>query len=446
MIQQKKTFTLWLITLLDIITVVTSYWFAIIIRGLFETSANLPPFYIPGFYSEIFPVFLITFIPIIYINNSYLKEFPVNKYKYYTRTIISIFVATLIAVVLLYYFKLFNQSRIALIIFFIISIILLILSREIISKKQKNSIYTIILGSRKFKEEIEKAFKYHALFGIKIIRVFEEVPDNFTEILKNESIDWVVVTDSSLKNYISKCQSMGITTSYYLKKEYHDVASFVTLEHSLSFPILTFHSSPQQIPQLFLKYTADRIISLTLLVLLFPVLIFISVLIKLTSHGPVIYRHIRSGHNGRKFTMLKFRTMYEGADIDKGKFSESNIMDKVVFKMQNDPRITKVGRLLRKYSLDELPQLINVLKGEMSLVGPRPPLPEEVENYEGWERKRLSMKPGLTCIWQVEGRSKISFDDWMKLDMEYIENWSLLLDFIILLKTIPAVIHGRGAY
>ena len=152
------------------------------------------------------------------------------------------------------------------------------------------------------------------------------------------------------------------------------------------------------------------------------------------------------GLNGKKFVFYKFRTMYHGADRMRKFLMDFNEMDRVVFKMKNDPRITPVGRILRRFSLDELPQLWNVLKGDMSLVGPRPPLPEEVEEYELWERRRLSMKPGLTCLWQIRGRNEIKFSEWIKMDLEYIDNWSLLLDMKILLKTIPAVFSGRGAY
>jgi len=149
--------------------------------------------------------------------------------------------------------------------------------------------------------------------------------------------------------------------------------------------------------------------------------------------------------HGRKFALLKFRSMVVGAEQMREDLLPLNEMDGPVFKITNDPRITKVGKFLRKASLDELPQLINVLKGDMSLVGPRPPIPGEVSNYEAWQRRRLSMRPGITCFWQISGRNEINFEQWMKLDLEYIDNWSLELDFKILLKTIPVVLFGTGA-
>jgi lipopolysaccharide/colanic/teichoic acid biosynthesis glycosyltransferase len=163
-----------------------------------------------------------------------------------------------------------------------------------------------------------------------------------------------------------------------------------------------------------------------------------------SSRGPVFFKQKRIGYNGRTFTLLKFRTMIDGAENLKEFLLDRNEMDGPVFKIKDDPRITKVGHFLRKSSIDELPQLINVLIGDMSLVGPRPPIQEEVLKYKTNERRRLSMKPGITCYWQVNGRNEITFNEWMKLDKKYIDNWSLWLDFKIMIKTIPVVLKGDG--
>jgi lipopolysaccharide/colanic/teichoic acid biosynthesis glycosyltransferase len=170
-----------------------------------------------------------------------------------------------------------------------------------------------------------------------------------------------------------------------------------------------------------------------------------AILIKLTSHGPVLFRQKRCGHNGRQFVMYKFRSMIDNAEQRRLELEPLNEMDGPVFKSSRDPRITIIGKIIRRFSIDELPQVFNVLRGDMSLVGPRPPLPEEVARYERWQRRRLSMKPGMTCLWQISGRNEVSFEDWMKLDLTYIDNWSLLLDLKILLKTVPVVLLGRGA-
>jgi exopolysaccharide biosynthesis polyprenyl glycosylphosphotransferase len=201
----------------------------------------------------------------------------------------------------------------------------------------------------------------------------------------------------------------------------------------------------QMLGQLLVKRLIDATLSLAVLVVLFPLLVVVAILIKLTSSGPVLFTQNRVGMNQRQFKLYKFRSMVVDAEERKLALQHLNEQDGPVFKIQNDPRTTWIGRFLRKTSIDELPQLFNVLCGEMSLVGPRPPLPEEVRRYEWLFRKRLSVKPGVTCIWQVSGRNKVSFDRWMQMDHEYVENWSLWLDLKILLVTIPAVLFSRGA-
>ncbi len=177
-----------------------------------------------------------------------------------------------------------------------------------------------------------------------------------------------------------------------------------------------------------------------------PLLAVAAVAIKLDSPGPVFHRATRVGRGVRPFTFLKLRSMRADAQELRGLLLHRNITQGPTFKLHDDPRVTRVGRLLRKTSLDELPQLLHVLSGEMSLVGPRPPFPEEVEHYEPWMRRRLEVRPGLTCLWQIRGRSDLPFDEWMRLDVEYVERCSLALDLKILLLTVPAVLSGRGAY
>ncbi len=210
-------------------------------------------------------------------------------------------------------------------------------------------------------------------------------------------------------------------------------------------PILTLRSTPADPLALFLKRTIDVVGSGLGLLALSPVLAVAAAAVRFSSPGPVFFRQTRVGLSGRQFKMLKFRSMYSDAEQRQAELLAQNEMSGPVFKMTNDPRITPVGKWMRKFSVDELPQLWNVFVGDMSLVGPRPPIPKEVEQYERWQRRRLSMKPGITCLWQVGGRNEIDFDSWMKLDMEYIDNWSLGLDLKILLKTIPVVLLARGA-
>jgi lipopolysaccharide/colanic/teichoic acid biosynthesis glycosyltransferase len=197
---------------------------------------------------------------------------------------------------------------------------------------------------------------------------------------------------------------------------------------------------------LFGKRIIDVVVASIAFVVALPILGIFYILIKLDSRGPVFYRSLRLGKDGRPFVFYKLRSMYNGAHESKCNLLHLNEVDGPVFKLTNDPRITKIGRFMRKTSIDELPQLLNVMKGEMSLVGPRPPIPEEVQKYEPWQKARLNVKPGLTCLWQISGRSRLGFDEWMRLDIEYITHQSLQLDMKILLRTIPAVLSREGAY
>ena len=210
-------------------------------------------------------------------------------------------------------------------------------------------------------------------------------------------------------------------------------------------PMLLYRSVKHDPRQKLAKEIMDKIGALVGLIIAAPVLILSAVAIKLDSRGPIFYKQKRSGINGRVFNMLKLRTMVNDAEKQKEKLKHLNEMSGPVFKIKNDPRVTRVGKLLRKFSIDEFPQFINVLMGDMSLVGPRPPLPSEVAQYEPWQRRKLSVKPGATCLWQINGRNHIDFDRWTMLDLQYIDRWSLKEDARILLKTIPAVLKGNGA-
>jgi exopolysaccharide biosynthesis polyprenyl glycosylphosphotransferase len=212
-----------------------------------------------------------------------------------------------------------------------------------------------------------------------------------------------------------------------------------------SLPALSFAPVHHSRVKLIIKRGIDIVGSAILLTLVAPILGVATLAIRLTSPGPIFFRQTRCGLNGRRFVMLKLRTMYVDADERKTELLHLNEMTGPVFKMKNDPRITPVGRILRRFSIDELPQLWDVLRGDMSLVGPRPAVPLEVDEYATFERRRLSMRPGLTCIWQVNGRNEIGFDDWVRLDLEYIDTWNLTNDFKILARTLPAVLGGEGA-
>ncbi len=270
--------------------------------------------------------------------------------------------------------------------------------------------------------------------------------------LEKHPVDEVVfipesVSLETLTPYFEQCEEMGIRTRLCLSFFQPSIARPV-LETFHMLPIVSYFPTKEMNAALMCKYAFDRVAALILLILLSPVFIITAILIKLTSESwsdPIFYGQTRCGLNGKLFTCYKFRSMRVGADKEVDKLRDKNLMGGPVFKMKDDPRVTPIGKFIRKTSIDELPQLWNVLRGEMSLVGPRPPIPSEVEKYDRWQRRRLSMKPGITCLWQVSGRNKLPFDVWMKLDLEYIDNWSLWLDFKILLKTVYVVATGYGA-
>jgi len=212
-------------------------------------------------------------------------------------------------------------------------------------------------------------------------------------------------------------------------------------------PFVTVRSVPPDGWPLFIKRLIDVVGGAALLVGLAPLLAFAALLIKIDSPGPVLFRQVRVGLNKRRFQLLKFRTMVVGADQQQHGMEQLNEANGPVFKIKDDPRITRLGKFLRRYSIDELPQLFNVLNGDMSLVGPRPLPVRDVERINvQWHKRRFSVKPGITCLWQVNGRSDVSFDHWVQLDLEYIDKWCLGLDIKILIKTVPVVLRGSGAY
>jgi exopolysaccharide biosynthesis polyprenyl glycosylphosphotransferase len=268
-------------------------------------------------------------------------------------------------------------------------------------------------------------------------------------IIESNVVDDVIFAVSRrdldrLEDLFLSLQEQGIRTRFAVNLFPHTQAR-VELEELDGIPLLSFATGPTSQLSLMAKRVMDVGMSLLLLLLGLPVVGAIATLIKITSHGNVLFRQTRCGLNGRIFTLYKFRTMVSDAEQRRRELEHLNEMNGPVFKVRSDPRVTALGRFLRRFSLDELPQLWNVLRGDMSLVGPRPPIPEEVARYQRWQRRRLSMKPGLTCLWQVSGRNQIDFDQWMQLDLEYIDSWSPMLDVKILLKTIPAVLSGRGA-
>jgi lipopolysaccharide/colanic/teichoic acid biosynthesis glycosyltransferase len=266
--------------------------------------------------------------------------------------------------------------------------------------------------------------------------------------LREEPVDEVVVSESL---------SADDTRRLVELMSEHGIAALVPLARGVDgFPpphvepvgraqYLVYQRRRPSVPSLVIKAICDRLFAALLLVILSPLLLLLALLVRIFVGSPLLYVQRRGGLYGRPFSMLKFRTMRVGAEAERAALLPQNEMDGPVFKLTRDPRVTRFGRWLRRFSLDELPQLLNVLAGQMSLVGPRPLPVEETAALTGEYRRRLSMRPGLTCSWQVGGRSELPFNEWMALDLAYVDRWSLGLDLAILLRTLPAIVSGRGA-
>ncbi len=323
----------------------------------------------------------------------------------------------------------------------------------------------IIVGTHASAIKLADSIRDHRFWGYRVLGLVAhpgsenaEVPkrysilgtlDTLPELVQENAVDDVLFCVGRrdldhLEDLFFALQELGTRIRFALDLFPH-ARAHARMEELDGTPLLTFSTTPEGWLPLVIKRAIDVTVSVTMLALAAPVVLVIASLIKLTSTGRVFYRQTRCGLNGRQFTIYKFRTMIEGAEARQRELLHLNEMDGPVFKVQRDPRVTKLGRILRRFSLDELPQLWNVLRGDMSLVGPRPPIPDEVAQYQRWQRRRLSMKPGLTCLWQISGRNHVDFDRWIELDLEYIDSWSPWLDLKILAKTVPAVISGRGA-
>jgi exopolysaccharide biosynthesis polyprenyl glycosylphosphotransferase len=322
--------------------------------------------------------------------------------------------------------------------------------------------YVMVVGSGASARRLGEALEESKDYGVRLLGFLDDEPGRvelkesyeryrltqLAELLRRHVIDEIIFAVDSAKlsemeDVFLRCDEEGVRTRVVVDFFPH-VNSQVYLDRLGATPLLTFSAAPHDEIRLLLKRATDLVIAAAALILLLPFMMLIALLIRVTSPGPAIFRQQRCGLNGRRFTFYKFRSMCNNAEELKASLMHLN-RKSTAFKIPDDPRLTPVGRFLRKFSIDEWPQLWNVLRGEMSLVGPRPAVPEEVELYQTWQRRRLRMRPGLTCLWALAGRDRLDFDTWMKMDMQYIDNWSLELDIKILLRTIPRVLTGSGA-
>jgi len=332
-----------------------------------------------------------------------------------------------------------------------------------VRRKGLNFRVVLIVGSGPRALKFARMIESHGEWGIRVLGHIDEPEmmgrvvgnsrvigtfDDMARILDENVVDEVVFVMprrwlDRLDGYVRVCEKVGVNATIAFDLFDTAIAKPVIREVD-GWPLITLDSTPHDFIYLSLKRVLDFAGALFGLIVLAPLFFLTALAIKATSRGPVFFKQVRCGVNGRTFKILKFRTMVVDAEKRLAELKRLNELEGPVFKIRNDPRITPIGRFLRKTSLDELPQLINVVKGDMSLVGPRPPIPAEVERYERWQRRRLSMRPGITCIHEVVARNDKDFNNWMKLDLEYIDNWAFGLDFKILTRTVLAVIKGTG--
>jgi exopolysaccharide biosynthesis polyprenyl glycosylphosphotransferase len=447
----------------DALVIALVYWLAHTFRE--ELAFRFPeqwpmiaPFrYYKWLYLVILPVY-----PILLDVNGYYSRPALQRRGMTLWTLTkSIAIGALIVIGVMYFLQLTVISRGVVILFSAFSVAALLAKDMAFQAYLRSSVRShrfmrpvLLVGSPEKNSEFEELLTQHPEWGLQVVAQMQPDTASLAQLpdrLHREPIACVVFNVSQtyfseIEKAILACETEGV--------EAWLVADFIktsiaraTLDDFCGKPLLVFRTTPDLSWQLIFK----RLIDVTgavagLVVLGLFVMLPAAVAIKLTSPGPILFRQRRSGLHGRLFTMYKFRSMVDNAEMLRVELETFNEMSGPVFKMSRDPRITPVGRFLRKTSIDELPQLWNVLLGDMSLVGPRPPIPTEVQQYDAWHRRRLSMKPGLTCLWQISGRNQIGFEHWMKLDLQYIDNWSLWLDFKILMRTIPVVLSGFGAH
>jgi exopolysaccharide biosynthesis polyprenyl glycosylphosphotransferase len=379
-----------------------------------------------------------------------------------------------VAVVLFEYALLLNLSRPFIALFAVYTWILLCLFRlkagslvGLIRREFGALHYVMVVGVGENALRLAQSLEESAGYGVRLIGFLSDRSDAIAEIalkqtypvkplstlpelLRRHIVDEIIFALdgrrlAGLEEVFLLCEEEGVRTRVLVDFFPH-VNSQVYLDRLADAPLLTFSATPHDEILLLLKRSIDFLLAGAALALLSPLMLVVAVVVRISSPGPAIFRQIRCGLNGRRFVVYKFRSMCADAEMLRASVAHLNRKDGAVFKIPDDPRLTAFGRFLRKFSIDEWPQLWNVIKGDMSLVGPRPAIPEEVEQYKRWQRRRLRMRPGLTCLWALAGRDRLDFETWMKLDMQYIDNWSLSLDWKIILRTIPRVLTGKGAY
>lgn len=428
-------------------------------------------------YLTILPIVLVIWSLLLFSHHTYHSHRTVSIFEEAKTTIRIVGTGVILLATVAWFAPLRQLSRSWFVIFGVLAAVFLLVEKMFVRQiarwvRERGFNYRTILivGTGRQAREVASLILSHRYWGYKIIgfisdghrlpgewsryRVLGDLSDlkgilSGDSSLPLEPIDDVLFALTrrkleSVEHLFLLCEDLGIRTRVAVNF-FPESEARVELEELDGIPFVSYSRVPTNELQMMMKRLLDVGLAGLLMAISLPVTGLAALAIKMTSSGGVLYTQRRVGLNGRVFTLYKFRTMIADAHEKRHEVEHLNEMGGPVFKARTDPRVTPVGRILRRFSLDELPQLWNVLRGDMSMVGPRPPIPEEVNLYERWQRRRLSMKPGLTCLWQVSGRNEVDFDRWVELDLQYIDNWSPLLDFKIMLRTIPAVLSGRGA-
>src|SRR6516164_8024785 len=448
MIDQRKRIFAVILWILDLSLTTASFFLAYSLRSLFVLNDHL--LMSVQVYLWLLAIILPTWALLLPLFRVYSE--PTLAPTQIARLVKAIVGALLVVTALVTFVNPETNNRFILIFTLVIDCILLVSYRVILKRSTKRGALDVrhvaVIGSGSAAHEFARTIESHRFWGLKLVGVFAK--DDVRGLLKDGGVDELilVVDQESLNEFTDTfllCEELGVTARVVLNFFPHSIARMELHEFD-GFPLLSFSTTPTNEALMFVRRILDVVLAAFILVIAGPLIMLpTAILIRLTSPGPVLFRQKRCGLYGRQFVMYKFRSMVNNAEQLRVAVEGLNEMDGPVFKSSRDPRITTIGKIIRRFSFDELPQVFNVLRGDMSLVGPRPPLPDEVARYERWQRRRLSMKPGMTCLWQISGRNEVSFEDWMKLDLTYIDNWSLLLDLKILLKTVPVVLLGRGA-
>ena len=454
----KKEHTRISLAFLDILVTVLAFFAAFLARRYVVIDNN--SFLIDTQYYVILFFLIILTWTILLSKDKDVQILPNKSFKEMAYNVIkTVFIGTIIILSITFLIKGFIISRLFILFFSLTDAFFLVVERKLyqfykISKYRNNEGLSdiVVVGRGKSCMQIIQMIKTHKDWGIILAREYDiKTFDKSTaERIKSMPIDLVIFAGEKedaekIETYVNLFAESGIKTMVNIDSMFNiKKSNFISTQTVFGFDFLEFSDSSEKPMLIYIKYFLDKIFAAALIVILLPAYALIYIIILFFMGRPVFFVQERLGMNGKSFRMIKFRTMVNGAEEMKEMLVDKNEMSGPVFKIVEDPRVTPLGRFLRKYSIDEIPQFLNILKGEMSFVGPRPPLPNEVNEYEFWHRRRLSMKPGLTCLWQISGRNEINFTDWMYKDMEYIDKWSLIYDFAIILRTIPIVLKGRG--